>query len=475
MSSTSSSSSKTKSLEQTRDQLLQRLSLAHKNIKRSKRASLVDHGESFINMTNEERLHSIIIQHAKGRICRVLRSSVRSSYNRRLQRCLYKLKLHADTLKKIDHNIKNKCFLSWRNVTLSIIHETHCNVLQDTLNESTTVLKRLKTEKHFFLHQQEILENENQLLSIDQYTLNEKINSLIRNNDELLSQQGMLTSKNLDLYDKCATLENVVLEITEKMNNCTVVEATTMTLSRVFLRHSLTRKFQLLQKWYLYKWYNRSKESNRVDNGIRQLFIRWNYRRKQVLFVHWKETMHTLKKERKKIHRLYLRAMINYKSRSFSLWKTNVNQRIQLQIFIINSRMNRMMIIINNYFQQWKGYTSNKIQLNYKLINNWKRINTKRLTYHMNQWKVYTHTNKVTANKLKLYWFKTRKRNLYLCLRTWKLKIMDITSKRKIKMSVYHTGILKINFLCNKLIFKVQKKLFIKWKWNSIRSSVVSY
>ena len=180
-------------LSQTRDELLQRLSLAHKKIKRSRRASLIDSGQSFTeNGNNIQRLNDVIIKHATARICRVIRSAVRASLHRRMQRSLYRLQCHA--------------------ATASIAEKSH-------------VIQLWKNEIHRMRH----------------LSLRNRVHQLQSENNVLEQQR--------------VSIEHAVANVQSRVVEHTIKEAKLVTLRRTYLRHALIRKFHLQQKQVLDRWY----------------------------------------------------------------------------------------------------------------------------------------------------------------------------------------------------------------------------
>ena len=473
-----------KQLETTRDQLLARLSLAHQNIKRSKRSSLIDNGQSFIQQTNEERLHSIIIQHAKSRLVRVLRNAIRAALHRRLQRSLYKLKSHAmvhamvqakqgkQASQAFRHRMQCKrrlklqqqTFHQWHSTVQSIHHRSHCNILQDTLDESETVLKRLKAEKLYFLIQQE----------------------------KMFKKQEILV-------EQCATMENAVAKVHSQIVAKDLDTAKTMTLRRVFVRHALIRKFYLQQKWALNRWYTFDQNTREATtrqrtrkNRTTQLLVQWKSRRIRNAFKHWKRRKRYVEQKRKAIHSLYRRTMLNQRHSSFDTWKEKVigcQKYKQLQ-------HKRQCWIKLTTFQTWYDRIEQQKRIASSYIALFKKTRGNRKQRRFGCWYDFVQRSKKQQRIVHNYILKILKRHvrkglgggsvvtlvivshfvvaflflskLHQCLKHWKMYVLAQQTDAKIRMTEINSGLLLLSAFQHRVLQKTMRKHLLRWMATSV-------
>ena len=405
----------TTSLEQTRNQLLARLSHAHQRINRSKRLSLEDNGQSFTAMTNEERLHSIVLQHAVSRMCRVLRNSVRTALRRRLQRSLYRLKCYADTQATADKG--------------RAIHAVEAAVFQQRI----TTLVQEKQE----LEQQHIHFEHNSQTSIT--TLLEEKLSLEHEKNTIREQHACLES----------AVENVRSRISEDQTVKLVSEAKHATLCRVFLRHALIRKFRLQQKWGLETWSQNARKTSQSarkttqrSTAMHQMLQRWSIRTLRAWFQQWKTSQTSLGRERQAIRRLYLRSMQHSLSFNFSTWKKHVHHKTHLKYFVLQILTTRT----RNAFHQWISFVHSKLQQTTGIIDMWKNWYQKALVRTFELWLKWIHHQQIQNRKFKQYFHRISNRHQQHCLAQWKVHVREMKSRKSIRVSEIKGGALS---LCN--------------------------
>jgi hypothetical protein len=391
------------SLEKTRDQLLLRLSRAHQHIKRSRRESLADHGQSFEN-DNVERLHQVIVKHATARICRVIRSAVRASLNRRLQRSMYRLQCHA-----VAKNMSEKArtIIKWKDR----VHEMRRESLRHQIHQ-------LQAEKNTIIEQR-------------------------------------------------TSMEDAVQNIQSQVNNSYLKEATSMTLSRLYVRHILIRKYRLEQKWAMKKWYLNTSRMARIHNMMR----RWSTRTLRRWFHIWYQSEHLLERDRRTLHNIYRRVALRRITHAFDIWYNHVNYLQNHRLLVSKRRLSTQRKAMNT----WKIRYAYQQQLHSKLNRAWRIWSQRRMFSSFRQWRIKIKKQQQLKRTILHYQNVVFKRTIYHCLSKWRIYVHAQRVQRAAILSDRRRGLLVLSKIYQRYITRLLQKNIDRWHHIIVKERVLKH